>query len=134
MPRELISRTRFNWKSSPWSDLKNIQNLWLYSKNGLVTFELELDPSVSIPHNGQNLHAKNSRNKNKKNFMKILEPRISQQLRDNLPKFDVCGAKNRAIIVGKINIILGTQEKNLLVMSTLKDWRDWLEHRRNYGT
>ena len=43
MPREKIHITRFRWKSPAWRDIANIRSIWMYSQNGLLSFEIEVD-------------------------------------------------------------------------------------------
>ena len=122
-----ISLTRFKWKPAPWMNPQNVRSIWIYSSGGNLEFEFEVDPSIDL---NQQAHAMHSKNKHKPNFVEITEPSILRIIEENLENLDVCGARGRGIIVGEIEIPFGTQKKSLVVMSTLQDWKDYIEDKK----
>lgn len=121
MPIEPISHDRFKWKPVPWTNVDNVLAVWVSSKDGKLTYELELSPG-SIP----------SQNKQKISANRVLlkEYKAIIALDSKILSFDVCGARGKGIIVGQIELPIGDKSKSVVVMSTLKDWRDWMENKR----
>jgi hypothetical protein len=125
-----VSRIRFNWKPVPWLQPKNIQGIWLYSHLGKLSFELELNPALKLPTEFSEHHPEYSSNKGKSNFTALTDDNLLTQVLANVYDFNVCGAKNKAILIGEQEIEVGGQKKKVLIKTTLRDWKDWVEHRR----
>ncbi len=125
-----ISRVRFKWKPVPWLQPNNIEGIWLYSHHGKLSFELELNPTLKLPAGITYRHPQYSKNKDKPNFTELTDDNFLTQLLANVYSYDVCGAKNKAILVGEQEITVGKQTKHILIKTTLRDWKDWVEHRR----
>ncbi len=104
---------------------ENVLSVWVYSYNGDLEFEFEINPDV---HLSQPNHAQYSKNKDRPNFVKVSSQKIISILHQNMGKFDVCGAKGKGIIIGEVEIPFGTITKTIMVLSTLNDWKDWLEN------
>ncbi len=128
MVRSEISLIRFRWKIPSWMTIENINAIWFYSEKGIPSFEYELNEKVSPPKELQD-HARNSRFAHLPHFIRITDPRIIAEIGQILPKCDVCGALGRGIIIGQIDLKLDKngQGKKVFLMTTLSDWRDWLE-------
>jgi hypothetical protein len=131
MARREIALSRFKWKPAPWMQPENIRAVWIYCDNGALSYEMELDPKVTLPANAIQ-HAPNSKNLNVPYIIRLTEPKLISAIEAKLPTLDVAGARGRGIIVGEVGISIGNSVKKVLVMSTLKDWRDWMENRRNF--
>ncbi len=122
-----IALSRFKWKPSPWMKPENILSIWVYCYDGNLEFEFEIDSDVEI---NKDSHSEHSKNKSKPNFVQITDPEIIHLLEKKMDDFDVCGAKSGGIIVGEVDIPIGKKNKTLIVLSTLKDWKIWLETRQ----
>jgi len=121
MPIEPISHDRFKWKPVPWMNVDNILAVWVSSKDGKLSYDLELTAG-SIPAQ--------SKQKIPLNRVPLKEYKAIVALDNKILSFDVCGAKGKGIIVGQIDLPIGDKSKSVVVMSTLKDWRDWMENKR----
>jgi len=128
MPQQNISLTRFKWKPNPWMVPENIKKIWLYSSNGVLSFELELNPDVDISSH-KIVHARNSIHPNSDNFIKIMDPKIISAIGTKIKDLSIIGAMGNGAILGDIEIPLGSKKKTLPLMSTLKDWKDWMRYR-----
>jgi hypothetical protein len=125
MPRRIIALSRFKWKLAAHKKPENIQALWLYcSKKGLLSFELEVNPSVEIPRSAQ-IHARYSKNTDSDNFIRVIDPKIIAHVGKELKNLTVKGALGKGILLGEITIPLGDVSKTLPIMSTLDDWGEW---------
>ena len=131
MSRQKIAMARFKWKPAPWMIIENIWSLWIYCKDGILSFEFELDPALEIPATGlpRATHSKNLRSPN---FTAISEQTIISAIKAHILELDVCGARGKGIIVGELTVPVGGKEKKMIVLSTLKDWRDWLQNKRTF--
>jgi len=127
MPQQKISLTRFKWKPNPWMIPENIKKLWLYSSNGVLSFELELNLDVDISSH-KIIHARNSKHPESNNFIKIMDPKIISAIGIKLKDLSVIGAMSNGVVLGDVAIPLGSKEKTLILMSTLKDWKDWMRY------
>jgi len=107
---------------------ENIKEIWLYSSNGVLSFELELNPDVDISSH-KIIHARNSRHPESNNFIKIMDPKIISAIGKKIKELTIVGARGNSVILGEIDIPLRSQTKSLILMSTLKDWKDWLRYK-----
>ena len=128
MQQRKISLTRFKWKPNPWMIPENLKELWLYSSNGVLSFELELNSDVDISSH-KIVHARNSIHPNSNNFIKIMDPKIISAIGAKIKDLNIIGARGNGVILGDINIPLGSRDKTLTLMSTLNDWKDWMRYR-----
>ena len=128
MRKQKISLVRFKWKPNPWMIPENIKEIWLYSSNGVLSFELELNPDVDISSH-KIIHARNSRHPESNNFIKIMDPKIISAIGKKIKELTIVGARGNSVILGEIDIPLRSQTKSLILMSTLKDWKDWLRYK-----
>ena len=108
---------------------ENIQSLWLYSKNGILSFEFELSEEVEIPAVGLP-RSTNSKNLQNPNFTLISDQTTITAIKEHIKELDVCGARGKGIIVGELSVPVGKHDKKMVVLSTLKDWRDWLKNKK----
>ena len=122
MPIERVSRTRFKWKSLPWMQPEKIKAVWIYCQEGHLRYELELNETVQLTPEG----SPTSR-------IPIKDDRMLMEIEQNMLTFEVSGAFGRGIIVGNLDLTIGDQKKKLIVLSDLKNWRDWLENKRNFN-
>ena len=116
-----ISRERFKWKEVPWMDPQNLQAVWIKCNEGKVSFELELRPNVPVPP---------SMAKSAPNRIPLTDKKQIGVMLSKMAEFAVSGARGKGIIVGEIEMPVGTTTVKLIVMSTLKDWRDWDENKQ----
>jgi len=128
MQQQKISLTRFKWKPNPWMIPENIKKLWLYSSNGVLSFELELNPDVDISSH-KIVHARNSIHPDSNNFIKIMDPKIISAIGAKIKNLSIIGAMGNGVILGDVSIPLGSREKTLTLMSTIKNWKDWMRYR-----
>ena len=128
MPQQKISLTRFKWKPNPWMVPENIKKLRLYSSNGVLSFELELNPDVDISSH-KIVHARNSIHPDSNNFIKIMDPKIISAIGAKIKNLSIIGAMGNGVILGDVSIPLGSREKTLTLMSTIKNWKDWMRYR-----
>lgn len=128
MQQQKISLTRFKWKPDPWMISENIKEIWLYSSNGVLSFELELNPDVDISSH-KIVHARNSIHPDSNNFIKIMDPKIISAIGAKIKDLNIIGAIGNGVILGDVSIPLGPREKTLTLMSTIKDWKDWMRYR-----
>ena len=124
MPRQVIAATRFKWKLAAHHQPQNIRALWLYCSKGLLSFELEVKSEIEIPKSAQ-IHAKYSKNADRDNFIRVIDPKIIGHLGKEINNFTVKGALGKGILLGEITIPLGNVSKILPIMSTLEDWGEW---------
>jgi len=124
MPRRKIHLTRFLWRTPAWRDLKHIQSIWLYSQEGMLSFEIEVDSKVDIPENYQ-IHARNSKNESKTNFIIIKNPKIIAKIGKNVKDLRVKGARKKAIYLGDLQYQEEEQTFSFPIYSTLADWYDF---------
>jgi hypothetical protein len=126
MPRTKISRTRFQWKTEPWKKPENIQAIWLYCSKGMLSFELEIDPKISLPKN-KGLKARSSKHKAADNFIKVTDPKLISLVGSRVKDFTIQGAIGKGVWLGNIELKSNEKQIKIPVMSTLKDWHEWLE-------
>ncbi len=126
MPQQNISLVRFKWKPNPWMILENIKQIWLYSSNGVLSFELELNVDISSQ---KIIHARNSIHPDLNNFIKIMDPKIISAIGAKIKDLSIIGAMGNGVILGDVALHLDSREKTLTLMSTLKDWKDWMRYR-----
>jgi hypothetical protein len=127
MGRENIARERFRWKqNSPWLKAEIIRAIWITSQDGKLSYEFELVSTTGAPVE----EAKKLKN----NRLPLKDQTIIDLIEAKLPDFDVCGASGRGIIVGEMEIPINEKRIKVLIQTTLKDWRDWLEHKRFFKT
>lgn len=124
MTRIPISRTRFRWKTEPWKDLENIISIWMYCQKGILSFELEIDPSIQLPKNKAAL-TKNSIHKKKNNYIRVKDPQIISQVGIKVKDLSVKGAIGKGVILGEITLEINENKKEIPILSTLKDWQEW---------
>jgi hypothetical protein len=97
----------------------NIKAIWIRCDNGKLSYEFELAPDVDAPDLIPNT-----------NHIPVRDQTIIEQIEAKILDFDVSGARSRGIIVGEFLLQIGSNSEKILVMSTLEEWRDWLENRR----
>jgi hypothetical protein len=124
MPREKIHMTRFRWKTPAWRELSNIRSIWLYSQDGLLSFEIELDSKVKIPNQFQ-VHARNSKNSSWPNFIMLKDRKVLASLSREVKSLRVRGARGKAVYLGKLEYSEKGQTYSFPLYSTLADWQDF---------
>ena len=124
LPRIPISRTRFRWKTEPWKNVENILSIWMYCHKGILSFELEIDPSVQLPKNKPAL-AKTSIHKTKNNYIRVKDPQIISQMGSKVKSLSVKGALGKGVILGDIKLEIEGKTKIIPILSTLNAWQEW---------
>ena len=127
MPRIPISRTRFRWKSEPWKEIANIQSVWMYCQKGILSFELEIDPSILLPKNRIAL-ADMSIHKHLNNFIRVRDPRIISQIGSKVKSLTLKGAVGKGVYLGTMELIIDGSGDNIPIFSTLFNWKEWNEY------
>lgn len=127
MPRMKISLTRFKWKSPQWQELQYVQSIWLYSQQGLLSFEMEVDSSIEIPASDQQ-HARNSKNLEKSNFLLLKNAQIISKIGEKIKKFDIRGAVGKSVLLGEIQVLENKRTYTFPIYSTLHDWYDFISN------
>ena len=107
---------------------ENIKKIWLYSSNGVLSFELELNPDVDISSHII-VHARNSIHPDSDKFIKIMDPKIISAIGAKIKDLNIIGAMGNGVILGNVSIPLGSREKTVTLMSTIKNWKDWMRYR-----
>jgi RNase P/RNase MRP subunit p29 len=120
--REHIATERFIWKAAPWVNVENFQAIWISCRDGKLKYEIEFIPGIK----GNFLNTTTNR-------MQIKDSQIIDQIEAKIHTFEVSGARGKGIIVGELELILAGKKKRVLMMSTLKDWRDWMENKRLFS-
>lgn len=123
MSSQKISLKRFKWKIAPWLRPENIDVLWLYCNRGMLSFEYEINSAVILPKN--EARARDSKNLDRPNFIKLTDPKIIALIGKHLKTITVKGAIGKGIFLGNIQIEFPNSKKNIPLMSTLIDWREW---------
>ncbi|UYP47846.1 hypothetical protein NEF87_004131 [Candidatus Lokiarchaeum ossiferum] len=123
MSSQKISLKRFKWKIAPWLRPENIYALWLYCKQGILSFEYEINPEIILPKS--EVRARNSKNLDFPNFIKLTDPKIIAMVGNHLKSTTVKGAIGKGIFLGNIEILFENSKKSIPMMSTLIDWREW---------
>lgn len=124
VPRIPISRTRFRWKSEPWNDLEYINSIWIYCQKGILSFELEINPSIQLPKNKEALN-QNSIHKMNNNYIRLKDPNIISQVGKKVKELSIKGAMGKGVILGEIELNIQENKKKIPIYSTLKDWQEW---------
>ncbi len=124
MPRIPISRIRFRWKTEPWKELDNIQSIWIYCQKGILSFELELNPSIQLPTNKTPLIAA-SIHKQSNNYIRVRDPHIISQIGSKVKNLTVKGAIGRGVWLGEVDLSMLDNQKSIPIYSTLHDWQEW---------
>lgn len=119
--REQIAKDRFIWKKQNWLKPENIKAIWIASKDGKLTFFYEFNTPIQIPNEP-----------GKKDRLIIKDIAVIDSIEKHMLEFNVSGARGRGIIIGELMVPFDNQKIKLIIMSTLKDWRDWQENKRNY--
>ncbi|MHA1602013.1 MAG: hypothetical protein ACTSUI_03290, partial [Promethearchaeota archaeon] len=101
------------------------RSIWVYCSKGMLSFEFEIDSALEIPPM-EIKHARDSKNKKSANFIRISDPKIIGIIGNSIKNLNVQGAEGKGIFLGMIDIAFGSEHKQLPVMSTLIDWREWL--------
>ena len=127
MPKLYISRTRFRWKTEPWKEPKNIRALWLYCVKGILSFELEIDPSINLPQN-KGSPAPASKHKDENNFIRVKDPKIISTVGQKVKEFSIQGAIGQGVWLGNIELPLDNEFATVPLMSTLEDWQEWQQY------
>jgi hypothetical protein len=117
--KENIATERFKWKAAPWVNVENFQAIWISCIDGKLKYELEFIPGIK----GTFLSPVTNR-------MLVKDIQLIAQIEAKMLSFEVSGARGKGIIVGELDLSVSGKKKRILMMSTLKDWRDWMENKR----
>jgi hypothetical protein len=117
--REAIARSRFKWKSVPWMQPEKIRAIWIRSQEGRLSYEYEftepIQPRPEMPPSAR---------------MPIKDDVLLTEIEKHMLDFDVSGAIGNGLIVGELEVPIGSGHKRVQIRSDLKEWRDWLENKR----
>ena len=127
MPRKVIFMCRFRWKMEPWKEAQNVRAIWLYCQNGILSFEMEIDPKVELPKN-KGRPARASKHKVENNFIRVRDPKIISTIGKKVKDLTILGAKGKGVWLGDIELLLENETKQTPLMSTLEDWEEWLNY------
>ena len=104
--------------------MENILSIWMYCHKGILSFELEIDPSVQLPKNKPAL-AKTSIHKTKNNYIRVKDPQIISQMGSKVKSLSVKGALGKGVILGDIKLEIEGKTKIIPILSTLNAWQEW---------
>ena len=127
MPKMVINQTRFRWKTEPWRDPQNITAIWLYCQDGILSFEWELEPNVDLPKN-KGAPARGSKHLDEDNYIAVKDPKVISTIGKQVKNITIIGARGKGVMLGNVEIPIGTQIKSIPLMSTLEDWDHWLNY------
>lgn len=105
-----VHKYRFKWKNLVNKPPENIHQIWLKMENKRPKFYFE----VTTEEKDVTAHRE------------ILNVKILSYLEGLGKKFKVMGARGRNIIIGAVSLKqFGVRKDELLILSSLKDWRQY---------
>lgn len=119
MSQEPIARSRFLWKKVHWLKVENVSAIWIHCIDGVLSYDYELNEAIKL--NPESTPTK---------IVPIKDPSIIREIERKMQDLDVSGAYGKGLIVGELPLRIGDKQKLVLLLSTLKEWRDWLENKR----
>jgi hypothetical protein len=119
VPQEPIARSRFLWKKIHWLKVENLAAIWIHSTDGTLSYTYELNEPIKL--NPESPFTK---------IVPIKDLEVIREIESKICDLDVSGAYGKGLIVGELPLRIGDKQKSVFLLSSLKEWRDWLENKR----